>query len=255
MARAKYLIIALLPFTAQAEEVRAEGARAWTVQSQAGFANTFQMTLGGMFGRGPDFQDRVTAGVNNIWKAGDTLSVFGWSTTDLKSARPNWQAGLTYRLCLIHNRRHSLFVGGGAQRWLLPSVKTGARDWLLSGTLTYATAVRHIPIVVNENCWSLLRSTLPKGSALHTQIYSQHTVWKGETRQLFFREGPEYSYSWGFYGAQGNRVLRYAASLVLAWKNTTLEAGYRQQLGLQDGIPCNRYWSFLLSRQLSRRFR
>jgi hypothetical protein len=69
------------------------------------------------------------------------------------------------------------------------------------------------------------------------------------------RQGPAHTYAWGLYGAEGNRVVRYGGSLVATWKGTTLEAGYRQQFALQDKIVNNRYWSFLLTQQITRAFR
>ena len=48
--------------------------------------------------------------------------------------------------------------------------------------------------------------------------------------------------------------MRYQGTVVLALGNTTLEAGCRQQFGLQDGIRNNRYWSVLLSRQFTGSF-
>ncbi|HEY2013490.1 MAG TPA: hypothetical protein VGH38_08320, partial [Bryobacteraceae bacterium] len=143
------------------EPVKDGLARTWTVALQGGFTNTFQLVLGGTFGEGSDWQNRLTVSVNNLWRNGDSLSVFGWSTTDLPTATPNWQAGMIYRNRVFKTKRHSLVLGGGAQRWLLPSVKTGAQDWLVSGHLNYTTGLKHLPITVSQESWSLLRSTLP----------------------------------------------------------------------------------------------
>jgi hypothetical protein len=85
-------------------------------------------------------------------------------------------------------------------------------------------------------------------------IYTQQRLLRQGDLQLLLREGPQHSYSWGFYGAEGNRIVRYGGCLVLTWRNTSLEAGYRQQFGLQDGIRNNRYWSFLLTRQTTKPF-
>jgi hypothetical protein len=230
-------------------------APGWTVSLTGGFASTFQMTLGGTYGAGPDFQNKLTAGLNNVFQDGDNLSIFGWSTTDLRSAAPNWQSGVLYKMPLLHRRRQLLTLTSGAQRWVLPIVKTGAKDWLLSNNLTYTTAVKRIPIVVSEDVWSLLKSTLLTGSEVYTQIYTQHVLLRREGFQLSLRQGPSHTYSWGFYGAEGNRVVRYGGSLVATWKGTTLEAGYRQQFALQDRIPNNRCWSFLLTRQITKSFR
>ena len=226
--------------------------RTWTVSLQGGFTNTFQMVLGGTFGEGPDWQNRLAVSLNNLWREGDSLSMFGWSTTDLPTATANWQAGMLYKNRVLKTKRQTLVLGGGVQRWLLPSVKSGAQDWLISGSLNYTTSVKRLPISISQDSWSLLRSTLPKGSALYTQFNTQHRLVKREGFQLALRHGPHHTYSWGFYGAEGNRVVRYAATLVAVWKGNTIEGGCRQQFGLQDGIRNNRYWSILVSRQFER---
>lgn len=228
-------------------------SRTWTASLQAGYTNTYQMTLGGLFGEGPYFQNRATAGVNNLFRSGDSLSVFGTSSTDVPNGVPDWQAGILYRTVVLNKPRHTLALGGGVQRWLLPNVKTGAQDWLAAGSLAYNTSVKKVPLTVTQDSWSLLRSTLPTGSVLYTQVYSQHTLLHGEHFRLLARQGPAHTYSWGFYGANGHRVLRYSATLVAMWKNTTLEAGCRQQYGLEDGIRNNRFWSVLVTRQFSGR--
>jgi hypothetical protein len=87
---------------------------------------------------------------------------------------PDWQAGLVYKTCLLQRKSHTLEISGGLQRWVLPNVRTGAKDWLLSGNLLYGTKVKRVPIFVSEDSWSLLKSTLPKGSGIYTQIYTQH---------------------------------------------------------------------------------
>jgi len=226
-----------------------ELVRTWSVSLQAGFASTFQLTLGGMFGEGPDFQNRLSASLNNALRDGDSLTLYGWSTTDLPSTTPNWQAGLMYKNRLLRGNRQTLYVGGGVQRWLFPVVKTGAKDWLLCGTLNYNTRIGGLPISVSEDSMSLLSSTLPKGSLLYTQIFTQHSLMKRGKFQLLLRHGPQHTYAWGFYGAHGNRVVRYTGALVATWGNTSAEACYRQQFGLQDGIKYNRYWSFAVTRQ------
>ena len=43
---------------------------------QGGYASTFQLTLGGMFGDGPAFQDRATVALNNAFRNGDSLFGF-----------------------------------------------------------------------------------------------------------------------------------------------------------------------------------
>ena len=252
-ARALF-VVSLLLAAAPAQESAGVSNRTWNVSLQAGFTSTFQMALGGIYGAGPDLQDKLTVGINHALVAGDSITAFAWSTTDLPTAGPNWQAGAMYKAPVLRKRNQALTLGAGVQRWVLPMVKTGAQDWIAAGNLNYATTLKRVPIVVNQDSWSLLRSTLPKGTALYTQIYTQHRLLRRGDFQLLLREGPQHSYSWGFYGAEGNRIVRYGGCLVLLWKNTSFEAGYRQQFALQDRIRNNRYWSFLISRQTGRRF-
>jgi hypothetical protein len=249
-----------LPVLAQAQgtppsESEGKLPPTWTVSLTGGFTNTFQLILGGTFGAGPDFQDKLTAGVNNAFKNGDSLSMFGWSTTDIPSATPNWQAGALYKMPLLRRKNHTLFLTGGVQRWCLPMVGTGTLDWYVTGNLTYGTKVKRIPIFVSEDSYSLVKSTLPTGSAIYTQVYTQHVLLKRSGFQLALRQGPAYTYSWGLYGKEGSRVVRYGGSLAATWKGTTFEAGLRQQFALQNGIPNNQFWSFLLTRQMSGSFR
>jgi len=254
LRRAVFTLTLLAPAGALAQDSATVSERTLTASLQAGFTSTFQMALGGIFGAGPDVQDKLNLGVNHVWTTDDSFSAFAWSTTDLPTAGPNWQAGLMYKAPILRKRNQTLTLGGGMQRWLLTMVKTGAQDWIAAGNLNYAATFKGVPVVVNQDSWSLLRSTLPKGSMLYTQIYSQHRLLRHGDLQLLLREGPQHSYSWGFYGAEGNRIVRYGGCLVLLWKNMSFEAGYRQQFGLQDGIRNNRYWSFLLTRQTTKSF-
>ena len=228
--------------------------RTWTAGVQAGYSNTFQMTLGGCFGAGPYFQDKITAGASNLFRAGDSLSVYGWSATDLPKWRVNWQSGIGYRSRIFARRGHSLSLTGGIQRWNLPGVKNGTRDWVIAGTLNYSGKFKRVPVLVQQDSWSLAASTLPTGSLVYTQIQTQATLLSRDHLELVVRHGVHHTYSWNFYGTNGNRVVRYGAALALTWKNTTFEGGCRQQFGLQDGIPYNRFWSFQVTRVVSGRF-
>ena len=249
----------LLPVVGHAESIpsaNGEGrpAPTWSVAVTGGFANTFQLILGSKFGEGPDFQNKLTVGVNNAFLKGDNVSTFGWSTTDVPSATPNWQAGLLYKLPLLRRKNNSLSVTGSGQRWILPMVGRGTKDWFVIGNMTYGTSVRRVPVFISEDSYSLVKSNLPTGHALYSQIYTQHQLLNGHGLRLALRQGPAYTYSWGLYGCSGNRVVRYGGTLISSWMGTTLEAGYRQQFGLQDKIPNNRYWSLLATKQFGGAF-
>jgi hypothetical protein len=224
----------------------------FTVSLTAGVTSTFQMPLGGSFGAGPDILDTLSASVHNAFRSGDSLTLFGWNSTDLPSATPDWQGGLSYETRLLRHGRHSFTLTTGFQRWLLPNVASGAKDWLFAGNLAYGTKVKKVPVFVSESSWSLLKSTLPAGSAIYTQVQTQHTLLKRHDFELLLRQGPAHSYSWGFYGLQGNCVFHYGGSLVAVWKGNTLSGGYRQQAGLQNAVPNAHYWEFSLTRQLAK---
>lgn len=251
------LFIAGLGLTAAAfaQETEADLVRTYTVNLTTGLNSTFQPPLGPAFGAGPAAEDKLTVSLNNAFRNGDSLSFFGWSTTDIPSVTPDWMSGLLYKTPLLRKKDHKLTVTGGLQRWMLRDVGTGSNDWLFTGNLTYGTKLKNIPFFVSEESFSLLTSTLPKGSALYTRVYAEHKLIRGESFQLMLREGPEHAYSWGFYGLEGHCVARYAGSLVATWKGNTVEAGYRRQFGLQDGIPTNGFWSFSISRELARPLR
>src|SRR5689334_10788156 len=121
------------PLLVAAQEVRerAPAERTLTVGVTTGLADTLQLVLGGTFGVGPNWQDKLSASLNHALRNGDSLTVFGWSATDLPSMTPNWQAGLLYKVPLLRRKQHSWSVTGGLQRWVLPMVRTGAKDWLL----------------------------------------------------------------------------------------------------------------------------
>jgi hypothetical protein len=253
------LTVILSPFAVSSQTLPTSPAETrpaptWTMSLTGGYTNTFQMILGGTFGKGHDIQDRFSAGINNAFLKGDTLSAIGWNTTDFPSEIPSWQAGLMYKAPLLHRKNHTLYLTGSGQRWILPTVKTGAMDWIVIGNLTYGTSVKRLPVFFSGDSYSTLRSTLPLGSAVYWQIYTQQPLITHHGLRLSFREGPAYTYSWELYGANGNRVARYGGTLISTWKGTTVESGYRKQWGLQHGIVNNGYWSVLVTKQFSGTF-
>lgn len=74
-------------------------ARRWATTLQTGFADTFQLTLGGTFGWGPAWQNRLTPGAASLLAAGELLSLHGhgWSATFPPSRTNNSIAGLGCR--------------------------------------------------------------------------------------------------------------------------------------------------------------
>lgn len=222
--------------------------RTVSITLQSGFADTFQLTLGGTFGDGPAWQNRLTVTAGDVFRRGDTVSLSGWNTHDTPSHLNSWTAGASYRSRIIATPRHLLYLSAGMQRWRFPSVLCGAQDWLGAWQLQYQTRIKGLPLMLTEDAWTIFHSPLRKGSLLHTQLYTEHPLAERSGWKLALRHGPQHTYSWDFYGTNGHRVVRYAGFLLLSWRRTTLEAGYRQQLGLQPRIKDNRYWSVLLSR-------
>ncbi len=102
--------------------------RRWSMTLQTGIAETFQLTSGGVYGLGPAWQNRVTLGAGNLFLTGDTMAVSGWTTHDSHSHRNDWLASFSYKLRAYRQGNHSLYLGGGLERWRFPSVLTGARD-------------------------------------------------------------------------------------------------------------------------------
>ena len=223
----------------------------WLTSAQTGMSDTFQLTLGGMFGNGPAWQNKLTASVSNVFRGGDAVYVYGWNSLDTRGLDNSWQAGAGYKCQVLKTERHTLTLGSGVQRWLFPTVKTGANDWLIPGSLAYQTRLGKVPIAVTQDSWTLLSSPLTKGSLLHTQVWLQHGVYRNKRLAVTFKHGPAHTYSWNFYGTNGNRVLRYQTMLAIAWKNTQIEGGLRKQWGLQNGIQDNRYWQFAITRTLA----
>jgi hypothetical protein len=219
-----------------------------TATLQTGFADSFQLTLGGTFGAGPAFQNRVTFGLNNAFLAGDALTVSGWNTHDTPSHENSWTAQVCYRLRVLNRSKHVLHAGASFERWRFPGVLQGAQDWLSAYNATYNTRVKSVPVTVQSNGWTLLHSPLKTGSLVHTQVWIDHPVMQSDRLRVAFRHGPQHTYSWQFYGTNGHRVFRYATAVVFSQTRQSLEVGYRQQFGLQPRIVDNRYWHVLYTR-------
>jgi len=243
------LVTLIIPLAASAAE------HIWTVAAQGGVSNDFQLSLGSCYGRGPYFQDRLTASVSDAFRKGDAVTFFGWSTSEVRNSRINWMSGLSYRTRVWVKDSHSLHLTGGVQHWNLPSIKGRASSHsLIAGNLSYTGKFGAVPLYVTQDSYSLTSSTLARGSLLYTQIQTQSRLIKRDWIEIALRHGVHHGYSWGFWGADGNRVVRYGASLVVTWKGNTFEGGVRQQFGLQNRIPYNRLWTMQVTRQISGRF-
>ncbi len=215
---------------------------------QSGFADTFQLTLGGTFGDGPAWQNRVAVSAGNIARPGDSVLLSGFATVDTPRRHTDWMASIAYRTRLFNRGGRQLYGAASFERWRLPSVLTGAQDWIAGYGANYAGQTLKLPVTVQTNLWPALHPSLPKGTLLHTQVWVGHPLLKSEILNVTLRHGPQHTYSWNFYGTHGHRIVRYAGALVFTHGATSVEAGYRQQAGLQPRIPDNRLWSVMLSR-------
>lgn len=244
----KLAIVAVLIFVTLPLGAQHAGTVLWTNSFQSGLADTFQMTLGGTFGNGPAWQNRITTGLANAFRSGDTILLYGSDTSDVRDHSHNWQGGIGYRVPVLKKRKHLLSLGAGLQHWRFPSVKTGTNDWLAAGNLLYQAQGSRLGFNATSDSWTLLHSPLPLGSVVHTQTWLQTTLLKREWGRVTFRTGPAHTYSWNFWGTNGNRIIRYQTMLIITLHNTTIEGGYRKQWGLQNGINDNKYWQFAVTR-------
>ena len=208
-------------------------AAPWTVTWQSGVAETMQLSLGGTFHDGPAQTNRITAALGG-------LQVYAWDTTDLRTGRSDQDMGLRYR------RRvgHGLIAGGGLEHWRFPSVLGGTRDVVVDSYVGWSGGER-FPVTISANGKTLVRSDLHKGTFACFQ--AMHTV-KAKP-WLAFQHGPAYVYSWDLYGRKGHRVLRYYGVGQVSRGAWTFEAMFRPQLGLQPGIPDNKFWTVGIARQ------
>jgi hypothetical protein len=253
--RLRWMMVAVLMGPAAFPDTVAAGgsdpAIVWTSTIQTGLADTFQLTLGGVFGRGPAWQTRLESGAGNLWKSGDSVYIYGTESLDSRSRRSEWQVGLEYRRPLWRRRQHALTGTAGFQHWKFSTVKGGANDYLAHENLTYRTAAGRVNFTVTSDSWSLLRTTIAPGTLLHTQYWVEHPLWKNDAVAIAFRHGPANTYSWGFYGTNGHRVVRYQTMLAITGGGFRIEAGYRKQYRMQPGIPENPFWQFSISRTVA----
>jgi hypothetical protein len=220
-----------------------------SVTLQTGFARTFQLNLGGIFGNGPAWQNRVMVDLPGIIRRGDAIALFGFLTVDTPSLRRDWMTGAGYRLAPFRFGSGSLTLTGGWQRWLLPSVPGGPRDHLASINAVYRARWRW-PVTIIADNWTILQSPLRKGNMTHVQGNVSHLLWEGSGVRLVARHGPSTTYSYRFWDRPGWRFIRYGGCLALESKSYTFEASLRQQAAIAPRIPHNPYWAVLLSRRL-----
>jgi hypothetical protein len=133
------------------------------VTLQTGFARAFQLNLGGTFGDGPGWQNRVILDFPNVVAKGDGITMNGWMTVDAPSGRRDWIAGVGCRAPARRIGRGTLAVTAGWQRWLFPSVLGGVRDHLAAVNGSYRVPWK-LPFTVPADQWVNFHSAHSKGS-------------------------------------------------------------------------------------------
>lgn len=241
--RFRVAILFALPLLAQEKP-----AMSFSGSYQTGFASTFQLTLGGTFGEGPAWQNRLTLNINNVARKGDTVFIQGWDTFDTPSASNDWLAGIWYRPADFKFGRNAIQVTGGLQRWRFPSVGKGTQDWLGAATASWTARWKITPWAQAE-FWDNFVSNWHSGQLLYIQAGTQHRLYQHDQFSLVFKHGAASTHSWGFYDKYGWRVVRYVALLSANWRDYTIEGGIRPQHALQPNIPENVYWSILFTRR------
>ncbi|HSW51571.1 MAG TPA: hypothetical protein VLH09_15400 [Bryobacteraceae bacterium] len=219
------------------------------VTLQSGFARTFQLNLGGAFGKGPGWQTRLVLEFPGVIARGDGLTLNGWMTVDTPGGRRDWIAGVAYRAPARRIGGGTLSLTAGWQRWLFPSVLGGVSDHLVALNGSYRIPWK-APITFTADQWVNVRSAHKKGSLTLIQATLAHQLVEGHGVKLVLRHGPSSSYSYQFWDRPGWRVFRYAGSLSLESKSYTLEGAVREQAGVAPRVPQFTYWSVLFSRRL-----
>ena len=220
---------------------------------QTGLAETFQLTLGGRFGAGPAWQNRLQVNVDHVGRAGDRLTFHAWNTHDLPSQANDWVAGFRYRPGQWrHAASHSqVSVGFGVERWRFQSVLRGTQDWVAATDVAWSSRAPLSPWATTEY-WYNFHSNVPRGQLLYTQAGVQHRLVRRDNFTLTLRQGVAYTQAWGLYDKHGPRVVRYVAALVANFSKCSVEAGLRPQQALQPGIPRNTFWTFSFTQRFGR---
>lgn len=222
--------------------------RNWSASWQSGITQGMQLSLGGLFNRGPAQQNRLTVTKAHWLRTGDSVQFYGWGTTDLRKAYTDFDTGFRYRTPLRRVAYGKLIGGGGLEHWNFPSVLGGTKDLVLDSYLGWSGGEK-IPITISGNGKTLLRSDLTRGTfAIFTALHTQRLGKLGES-SFSVQHGPAYVYNWNLYGKNGHRVLRYTGTLNINRGRWGAELMLRPQAGLQPRIPDNKYWSVSLIRR------
>jgi hypothetical protein len=220
----------------------------WTATWQSGIAQTMQLSLGGLFNAGPAEQNRLAAVRSGVLRSSDSLQLYSWSTTDLRTGSTDVDVGARYRVPVRTLARGKIVAGGGLEHWRFPSVLGGTNDIVADSYLGW-TGGERIPVTISANAKTLVRSDLCRGTFLNVQTLLSHRIAGWRSARLSLQHGPSYVYSWNLYGRSGHRVFRYVISPQLSFSSWLVEGTLRPQAGLQPAIPDNRFWSIGIGRR------
>lgn len=213
-----------------------------------GINEAFQLTLGGLFSDGVNFQNTATVDVKNLLADGGTLRFTGILHLDTGGAGRDWIGAVNYIHPLATWESGKLVGTVGLHVWQFPSVLNGKTDTVVDSGLTW---VQSGPISFTADANVKTLTTGPGRIGVGGQIYyfrgtTSHPLIRKPKLSLALVHGPSYTYSNRFYGVNGHRVVRYEAGAVLQYGNWGIDAMYRPQLALQRGIPENRFWGINL---------
>src|SRR5690606_28962897 len=114
----------------------------WSGTFQTGITQGMQLSLGALFNRGPANQSRLTITRSGLLRTADSLQLYAWGTTDLRSASVDFETGVRYRAPLRKIAGGTLTGGGGLEHWNFPSVLGGTRDLALDSYLGWSGGER-----------------------------------------------------------------------------------------------------------------
>lgn len=212
----------------------------------SGLNEGFQLTLGGLFSQGSNFQNCATVDVKNLITQNGTLRFSGILHLDTKDASRDWIGTVNYLQPLVSGERDKLVGTVGLHVWSFPTVLNGKTDTVVDSGLAWMHS-GPFSFTLDANVKTL--ATGPNRKGVGGQIYyfrgvTSHALVRKPKLSLALQHGPSYTYSNRFYGVNGHRVFRYEVGAVLQHGNWGMDVIFRPQLALQRGIPENRFWGF-----------
>ncbi len=229
------------------DELEGKGAARLTGELTSGLNQGFQLSLGGLFSDGNNFQNSATADVNNVLEEGDIVRFFGIVHSDTGSPRRDIILNANYIKPLAQTDNSTLTGTVGYHLWQFPSVIQDNLWMNVLDTGLVWTRSGPVGLMVDANVKTLLNGPTARdagGQAYYLQGLLLHSLVQRPNLSLSMSHGPSYAYARDILGVDGSRVLRYEAGLKLQRGNWGIETIYRPQMALQSGIPENQFWGF-----------